>query len=220
VTDKAGDYYRADRSVMAAYVPASARSLLDVGCAAGAFGQALKAERPELEVWGVEQVESVAADARRVLDHVVVGRFPDVVAGVDRTFDVVAFNDVLEHLVDPWAALAASHPLVAPGGIAVASVPNVRNWRTIVDLVRHGRWEHEERGVHDVDHLRWFTRRTLVEAFEQAGWTVESVDMINPSGFRRGRLFGTVLRPVASDLRAEAGFRQIALVARSAAGAG
>jgi 2-polyprenyl-3-methyl-5-hydroxy-6-metoxy-1,4-benzoquinol methylase len=217
---KRHDYYRDDKARMVAYVPSAATSLLDVGCATGAFGHGLKAQRPELEVWGVEPVEPVADEARRVLDHVVVGTFPEVLPQLDRTFDVVVFNDVLEHVADPWAALTATHPLLAPGGVAVASVPNVRNWRTIVDLVRHGRWEHQERGVHDVDHLRWFTRRTIVEAFEQSGWQVDRVDLVNATGFRRAGLFGALLRPIAPDLRDEAGFSQIALVARSAEGAG
>jgi 2-polyprenyl-3-methyl-5-hydroxy-6-metoxy-1,4-benzoquinol methylase len=217
---KRDDYYRDEKARMVTYIPRSATSLLDVGCASGAFGRGLKAQRPELEVWGVEPVEPVAADARKVLDHVVVGTFPEVLPQLGRMFDVVVFNDVLEHVADPWAALAATHPLLAPGGVAVASVPNVRNWRTIVDLVRHGRWEHTERGVHDVDHLRWFTRRTLVEAFEQSGWQVDRVELVNPSGFRRARLLGALLRPIAPDLRDEAGFSQIALVARSVEAAG
>jgi 2-polyprenyl-3-methyl-5-hydroxy-6-metoxy-1,4-benzoquinol methylase len=220
MAEKAADYYRDEKARMVDYVPTSATSLLDVGCASGAFGRLLKASRPDLEVWGVEPVEPVAVEARTVLDHVVVGTYPDAMPSLGRTFDVVVFNDVLEHLVDPWAALRATHPLVADGGVAIASVPNVRNWRTIIDLVRHGRWNHEERGIHDADHLRWFTRRTVVDAFQDTGWTVDTVEMVNPTGFSRDRLFGTLLRPVAPDLRAEAGFTQIAVVARSAGTAG
>jgi 2-polyprenyl-3-methyl-5-hydroxy-6-metoxy-1,4-benzoquinol methylase len=217
---KRDDYYRDEKARMVSYVPASARSMLDVGCAAGAFGRSLKAERPDLVVWGVEVIEQAAAEARHGLDRVVVGPYPEVIPELGRTFDVIVFNDVLEHVVDPWAALEATHALLAPGGVVIASVPNVRNWRTILDLVRHGRWEHEERGIHDVDHLRWFTRRTLVEAFDRAGWTVERADMVNPTGFRRTRLFGTLLRPIAPDLGDEAGFMQIAVVARAAETAG
>lgn len=218
--DKAEDYYRDEKARMVGYVPTSARSLLDVGCGAGAFGRRLKADRPDLEVWGVEMVPEAAAEARDGLDRVVVGAYPEVIPELGRTFDVVVFNDVLEHVVDPWATLAATHPLLAPEGVVIASVPNVRNWRTIIDLVRHGRWEHVERGIHDVDHVRWFTRRTVVEAFEGAGWTVERVEMVNPTGDRRAALLGMVLRPVTHDLGAEAGFRQIAVVARSAGTAG
>ncbi|HYF46456.1 MAG TPA: class I SAM-dependent methyltransferase [Acidimicrobiales bacterium] len=217
---KADDYYRSDKARMLPYVPTDAASLLDVGCGSGVFGARLKADRPGLEVWGVEPVERAADEARSVLDRVVVGRFPEVVPELGRTFDVVVFNDVLEHLVDPWAALEATHSLVADGGAVVASVPNVRNWRTIIDLVRHGRWEHEAAGIHDADHLRWFTRRTLVEAFERTGWRVEVAAMANPSGFRRDRLYGTLLRPIAPDLGAEAGFKQLVLVARSDAAGG
>lgn len=218
--DKAADYYREDKARMVAYVPPSVGSVIDIGCGAGGFGRALKAQRPEVEVWGVELVARAAAEAAEHLDRVVVGAFPEVGPELGRTFDCIVFNDVLEHLADPWAALASAHTMVGHDGTVVASVPNVRNWRTIIDLVRHGRWEHQEQGIHDVDHLRWFTRRTLIEAFTGTGWTVTTAEMVNETGFARARLFGTLLAPLTRDLRDEAGFKQIAVVATSGGTAG
>jgi hypothetical protein len=31
-------------------------------------------------------------------------------------------------------------------------------------------------GLADASHLRWFTRRSLAEALEEAGWTVASIE--------------------------------------------
>jgi 2-polyprenyl-3-methyl-5-hydroxy-6-metoxy-1,4-benzoquinol methylase len=209
VTKPAG-YYQADKRRMIPYVPADARLVLDVGCGAGRFGADLKAERPEIEVWGVEAEPSAATEARPHLDHLVEGHYPEVIGELDATFDCVVFNDVLEHLTDPWAALEATTAIT---GCAVASIPNVRNWRTIIDLVRHGQFRYEDAGVHDIGHLRFFTRRSAVEAFEATGWRVTVTEMVNPFGYRRARLFGALLAPVAHDLGDEADFKQIVIVA-------
>lgn len=206
---------------MLPFVPAGDGPVLDVGCAAGRFGEAIKAREPGRVVWGVEPDGGAADSARAVLDRVVTGSYPEVVPELGRRFDAVVFNDVLEHLVDPWSTLAITREAVlGGGGRVVACIPNARNWRTLIDLARHGRFPYEASGIHDVDHLRWFTRRTAVEAFEQAGYVVERVEMVRPLGYRRARAFGRVLGPIAPGLAEEADFRQIALVARSAGTAG
>jgi 2-polyprenyl-3-methyl-5-hydroxy-6-metoxy-1,4-benzoquinol methylase len=212
---RAPDYYRADKGRMVAYVPAGARRVLDVGCGAGRFGAQLKAQRPEVEVWGVEVEAGPAEEARRHLDHVHHGRYPEAIPELDGPFDCVVFNDVLEHLEDPWAALDATHGALVEGGSIVLSIPNLRNWRTLIDLLRHGIFRYEDRGVHDVSHLRFFTRSTALQAVEDSGWTVTTVEMVNPLGYRRAWLFGWLLRPIAPSLRDEADFKQIAIVARA-----
>ena len=154
-------------------VPSSARRVLDVGCGTGAFGQALKRSRPDVEVWGIEPHLGVIPAAEVLLDRVVVGRFPEDVP--DRHFDVVCFNDVLEHLVDPWGALLAAAPILSAGGCVVASIPNVRHYSVIWALVRHGEWRYRDVGILDRTHLRFFTRSSMVRAFTDAGYAIDTV---------------------------------------------
>ena len=47
-------YPFSERREMLAFVPPAARSVLDVGCGPGGFGQALRQDDPTREVWGVE----------------------------------------------------------------------------------------------------------------------------------------------------------------------
>jgi 2-polyprenyl-3-methyl-5-hydroxy-6-metoxy-1,4-benzoquinol methylase len=185
------DYRRGE---MLRFLPANLRSLLDVGCASGRFVGAVKERFPDAEVWGIDPV---AYDDNGAGFHRVVGRYPDDLPS-GRQFDCIVFNDVLEHLVDPWEALRATRPFLAPGGVVVASIPNVRNIGLLKDLVLHGRWEYVERGLLDRTHLRFFTHSGIADLFERSGWQARAIEPLNIKGrprhavnrLTRGRLSG------------------------------
>ncbi|MBA2281278.1 MAG: methyltransferase domain-containing protein, partial [Acidimicrobiia bacterium] len=171
-------YVDVDRSEMIPFVPVGARRVLDVGCGYGAFGAALKAARPDIVVWGIEPAVEPAGHAASRLDQVVVGSYPDDLSPEER-FDCIVFNDVLEHVVDPWAVLQRTLPHLRPGGRVVASVPNVRHWSVIWSLARAGRWTYRDAGILDRTHLRFFTRSTMIELFADSGYHVEQVAPIH-----------------------------------------
>jgi len=175
--------YTATRDELRPFVPTGARRVLDVGCADGGFGATvLRAVNPGAELWGVEPVEAAAQVARGVYDTVVTGLFPQDAAGLPiGAFDAVFMLDVLEHMVDPEAALRAASPLLAPEGVLVASIPNVRHYDVWWPLVRHGRWTYTDIGLMDRTHLRWFTRSSIVETFVATGWEVVTLEGINRS---------------------------------------
>jgi 2-polyprenyl-3-methyl-5-hydroxy-6-metoxy-1,4-benzoquinol methylase len=56
-------------------------------------------------------------------------------------FDVVVFNDILKHMIDPFAALVASRALISRDGVAVASIPNVRLWGNLKGLIEDKDWK-------------------------------------------------------------------------------
>jgi 2-polyprenyl-3-methyl-5-hydroxy-6-metoxy-1,4-benzoquinol methylase len=91
-------------------------------------------------------------------------------------FDVILCGDVLEHLRDPRAALARLRPLADP---LVATTPNIADWAIRLTLLRR-RWRYTERGILDRTHTHLFTRSTLREAVEGAGWKVEKIDFSVP----------------------------------------
>ena len=111
VDDKFQEYFECERQEMIAYVPKHTRTVLEVGCGAGAFGRTLKQNR-QVEFWGIEPDHSAAQYAERFLDRVLVGLYPDGVELPQGYFDCVVFNDVLEHMIDPWTALKQTHDLV------------------------------------------------------------------------------------------------------------
>ena len=60
---KASEYFGYLRPEMVPFLPTDCRRVLDVGCADGTFGEALKKSRG-IEVWGVEPTKSAAAKAK------------------------------------------------------------------------------------------------------------------------------------------------------------
>jgi methionine biosynthesis protein MetW len=182
--------YTGPRPEVQALVPASARRVLDLGCAAGALGAGLKA-RHDVEVVGIEIDPDLAREAEQRLDRVIVGDVRDLDAGLGR-FDCVVAADVLEHLDDPWAALRRAVDVVEAGGAVVVSLPNVGFFETFWQLGVRGRWPRRHEGIFDRTHLRWFTLRDARELLEQAGLTVDRVVpliRIRPRGSRFDRLF-------------------------------
>ena len=189
--------YDFDRHELIPFLPETAHTLLDVGCGSGAFGRLLRSKRPDMELWAVEPDPASAKAAEGGFDHVIVGEFPN--EGLPSgAFDVVMFADVLEHMAEPEQGLRAAVEALAPGGVMVASIPNVRNWRAVLwPLLGHGRWTYTERGILDSTHLRFFSRRSMRQFFVDNGWSVQSVTGINMQ--RRDKLLSAVSARMLDD---------------------
>ena len=163
--------YETARPDIQVHVPPEARAILDLGCSTGALGAALKARQGAVVV-GVELGVDYAEEARGRLDRVIVAdveSFAAAPAPPEAPFDCLIAADVLEHLVDPWAALRGAVGMLSPGATAVISLPNVLFWAALLRIVRTRRWPREDEGVFDRTHLRWFTEADAVELLEQAG---------------------------------------------------
>lgn len=169
--------YETARPDIQALVAPGTRAVLDVGCASGALGEALKADGVA-QVTGIELDPELAADARERLDHVVEGDVAEALAdpGGLGPFDCVIAADVLEHLPDPWTALRAAASTLEPGGAAVVSLPNARNFQLLWAVGVRGRWPRHEHGVFDRTHLNWFTLADARELMEGVGLEVEHTE--------------------------------------------
>lgn len=217
VVDTGRGYYHATRPDLAALIPASARRILDIGCGAGGLGRLLK-ERQPCWVTGVELVPAVAEQARGVLDEVLVGDAETIVQGrPPQPFDCVVCGDVLEHLRDPGRLLQRlREDWLAPGGLVVASVPNVRHWSVIQQLLE-GRWDYADAGLLDRTHLRFFTRTTLYFLFAEAGFQIMQWQALRVPGLSFPAQLLPPLREVGlrvNTLQTEAEDYQYIVVAR------
>ena len=103
--------------------PLDTMMCLDVGCAYGHFLSVLKPLAKS--VIGIEPNEQMLSEARANDISVIPGFFPDDLPS-HVTYDLISFNDVLEHLPDPKAALEASYQRLTPGGggVLLISIPS------------------------------------------------------------------------------------------------
>lgn len=172
-------YYRGTRPEMLQFVPAAAQRVLELGCGEGGFGAAVK-DRRGAEVWGIDFNAEAAARARGVIDRVLVGDADERIAELpDTSFDAIVCNDVLEHLVNPGATLRQLRPKLKPGGVVVASIPNIRFLPALTAVVFRKDFPQEDSGVFDRTHLHFFTRKSIVRMFETAGFTMRRIKGIN-----------------------------------------
>ena len=176
--DAQSSYFAHTRHDVIGVIPAeNTGRVLEIGCGRGHTLLALKKAGRATEVVGVELVDLPRTEAE--------------IAGVDRyiicdiessrldlaaaSFDVVICADVLEHLRDPWAAVVMLNGLLRQGGVLVASVPNVREVRTLYNLLVRGDFAYAQAGVLDRTHLRFFCKKNILELLTTAGGKVERV---------------------------------------------
>ena len=183
-TAKKSDYFHGERRDFIDKLDRSTtRQILEIGCGDGATGAYAKREGKCGRYIGVELVPEAARIAGRVLDQVFVANvetfdFPDQL----RLSHVLIASEVLEHLIDPLAALQKLRRRLAPGALVFASSPNIAHHSTLRMLIAGG-WDLADSGRMDRTHMRWFTPKTYTALFEDAGFEVFSIRPLIP--FRR-----------------------------------
>jgi len=204
------EYYGHPRREMTVYVPGNASVVLDIGCGAGGFAAGLRDQGRELEIWGVEMCPEAARLAAEVMDEILVGDFSAVLPELPLgRFDCIVLNDILEHVVHPDEILRRIKPLLAPGGRVVASIPNVRHFFNVLELVVHGRWDYTDEGILDRTHLRFFTRSSMKTMFQESGYLVDTMVGINATGSLKFKLMNLLTFGRWSDMK----YLQFAVVA-------
>jgi 2-polyprenyl-3-methyl-5-hydroxy-6-metoxy-1,4-benzoquinol methylase len=157
--------------IVRSWMPSGVR-VLDVGCGPGDMTLRVNAGK-ENDVHGLEPDARRAAIARTKGLEVFTGYLDDAFI-VDRgTFDVLTLLDVLEHTAEPQPLVQLARRALKPGGLLIASVPNVALWTVRARLLL-GRFEYTETGVMDHTHLRWFTARSFRRLFEEASFVIEA----------------------------------------------
>lgn len=94
--------------------------LLDVGCAHGWF---LETAKNDFEVFGLEPDKNVFDTTYRRGLPVRMGYFPDALDESEK-FDVIVFNDVIEHIPDIERTLAYCHQRLNEDGLLVLNLPS------------------------------------------------------------------------------------------------
>ena len=164
-------YYQNTRPEVYELVPKSAKRVLEIGCAAGCF----RLNFPEqVEYWGVEPVRAAAEQARQKNIKVLCGTYDDVCSQIpDGYFDVIVCNDVIEHVLFPEAFLVSLKGKLATNGVLVGSIPNVRFWGNLINMLIRRDWKYEESGVLDKTHLRFFTGKSFRRLMNKVGYKLE-----------------------------------------------
>ena len=142
-------WYRARREEIAALIERAARPpacarILEVGCGTGH-------NLPMLARFGTVDAIEIDPDARALAEQrlgrpVAGARLPDLPGIPERAYDLVGAFDVVEHVDDDGAAVAALARRLKPGGKLVLTVPAHQWMWSAHDVVNHHKRRYSKRG--------------------------------------------------------------------------
>ncbi|WP_405613029.1 methyltransferase domain-containing protein [Streptomyces sp. NBC_00076] len=158
------------------------RTVLDIGCGDGTAAATAAPLLTGHRVIGVDWSQDALKRARAHLTNPVRGELtgPGLPFAADCA-DAVLFSEVIEHLVDPDAALDEIRRILRPGGHLMLSTPNLAAWYNRALLLAGVqpvfsevslRAVHGRPGTEVVGHLRLYTARALREFVTAAGFEV------------------------------------------------
>lgn len=196
------NYYRYERNEIIELVPHNLKKVLDVGCGEGFFSENIK-KKFNSEVWGVEINEKSAIIASKKIDKIIIGNIIEVLDQIpDCYFDCIFFNDVLEHMIDPYyVLLKIKSKLVDDKSIIVSSIPNIRNYYVLKDLLINKKFTYVDEGILDKTHLRFFTKNSIILMFEKLGYKILKIQGINPLRSRKFEILNFLLLNFIEDTR-------------------
>lgn len=121
----------------------------------------------EIDPSGFERAVKYARDG--VLGDIETMEWEQVFAG--RTYDFIIFADVLEHLRNPGAVLAAVKKYLKKDARILMSVPNVAHNSLVYNLL-HNEFQYNAIGLLDETHIHLFTYHSLQKMVRDCGYCV------------------------------------------------
>jgi 2-polyprenyl-3-methyl-5-hydroxy-6-metoxy-1,4-benzoquinol methylase len=167
-----GDWMRGARSGAVFWVPPGVR-VLDIGC--GSCESLGYLRNQGCSAYGVEADENVRAISQRYGYRVEIGLFDDSVFEAD-FFDYVIMDQVIEHMVDPFAVLRGIARILKPGGVTIITTPNVFGWGTRFFGRKWINW-------HVPYHIGFYSRRSIGFVAAKAGLSLKKAITATPSAW-------------------------------------
>lgn len=153
--------------------------VLDVGCSSGMLGRYLT-EKKGCIVDGVD-IDASAVDLIRSKYRFTAVKNLEIEPLCDafktEAYDYIVVADLIEHLVNPDQLLSELKKLIKPEGTIIFSVPNVTHISNGFELL-FGEFNYRENGLLDRTHLRFYSKKSLLDKLQAFGlyaWEVDTV---------------------------------------------
>jgi 2-polyprenyl-3-methyl-5-hydroxy-6-metoxy-1,4-benzoquinol methylase len=176
-------YFDHAREDMLPFISKKAKYFLEFGCGNGAFGNLVK-KKVNCFYEGIEPVVEFAELAKQNLDKVSCTTVEDFIINYKKSYvkvkyDIIVFNDVLEHLIDPYFVIENMKDLLNDEGTIVASIPNFLNYNSIVQILLTKDFHYNDSGILDKTHFRFFTKKSICRMFNEAGYEIIEINGIH-----------------------------------------
>ncbi|EKD96516.1 MAG: methyltransferase type 11 [uncultured bacterium] len=143
-------------------------TLLDVGCATGAF---MEVASSKWDVYGVDVSEYAVEQAKKKNLKAFAGVIKDS-PYINQKFDVVTLWDTIEHVSDPLETIQQLSEMTKPGSIVALTTGDVGSFMARLS----GKFWH----LYNIpQHLSYFNKNTITRMFKESKFEV--VEIIYPS---------------------------------------
>lgn len=166
-TSKEKEYFSHVRADVISLLPVQpGQRILELGAAAGDTLLYIKENKLAGEVMGVEMMRLPGSNQQ----HALIDKFQianieqEDIDAPEEYFDIIICADVLEHTTDPWKCLSRVCRHLKKGGRLIASIPNIREFKTLFQIVVRGDFKYDVKGgILDNTHLRFFCKKNILE---------------------------------------------------------
>ncbi len=171
--EKPKNYFSGIRNDIIELIQCNNCNILEIGCGEGNTLVELKRQGKAKFVIGIDIVN---LNQSSKLDKFILADIEnDNIDLPEEYFDIIICADVLEHLKDPWNALRKIRKFLKPNGILLASIPNIREIKTLISIVIKGNFKYVDAGILDKTHLRFFCKKNIIELFESSGYKIGKI---------------------------------------------
>lgn len=159
--------------------------LLDVGCAHGWF---LETAKHDFDVFGLEPDEHIFIAAQKKGLPVRKGYFPDALKDNEQ-FDVICFNDVIEHIPNLSAIVKSCHEILNKDGLLVLNLPSsggvfykLSKWFSRLGFSNFfdRMWQKDLPSP----HLHYFNTQNLLTLLKKQGFSFKAKGSVPIIGFK------------------------------------
>jgi 2-polyprenyl-3-methyl-5-hydroxy-6-metoxy-1,4-benzoquinol methylase len=198
-SEKFDGYYRLVRPEVAQLIKSDYHKVLEIGCGEGNFRKNLILPH---EYWGVEPNEYAANIAKKNCDKVLVGLYEQIHESIpNQYFDLIICCDVIEHIQDTEYFLYSLSKKIDPNnGEIIFSIPNVRYYNNIIELLVNKDWKYDVKGILDKTHLRFFTQKSIVRLFGENNYEISEIVGLNPIEGKK-RILINIFKPFIGDMQ-------------------
>ena len=156
------------------YKDLNGKTVLDIGCGYGWFLDESAAFN--VSAIGIEPEQKIADVAIKSGHKIIVGCFPDCVSATDK-YDVLTFNDVLEHIPDPESVIDACSKHLNADGLLSITIPSstgifYRISKFMAKCGFEGSFERMWQKQFHSPHVSYFNDQNLKALVERNGFTI------------------------------------------------
>lgn len=188
--DKPDEYFSNVRRDLISFIGNNNKGsiVLEVGAGSGATLLELKKSGIASKIYGYDIVD-ICLD-KKEFEHFIVGNIELEEIPFNTKFDIIILADVLEHLIEPEKVLEKLTPFLNQDGHIYISLPNIRYFKAIYQILLKGDFKYEEEGILDKTHLRFFCKKNMKELISYSSELelIKIQSCLNKSNSKKGLL--------------------------------